>query len=299
MKVSPSRLKALDLCSYKFYLNEVLKLPETTHPKALVGTLVHAIFEGYLAKKRSKDLELIVTVGWKGPKLTHGRVRRWCQLFSEHHNIPINADEVIDMLDVAFLSIKPYYSPTWIYYTEKRYEIDFGDFIISGVIDLLIETPEGPVILDLKSQAIRFDKDELKNSYQSISYQLYVWREYKRAAKVVYVLLRHPPTSRTPLKHIQETPKPPESAYKGFEMYLKAMYKYMNGFSLEDAHSNFCEKKWFCEYVCQFKKPFKYNSILNIKDNSVVASYLPGNTPEPTDEQYVEGREFRGCPKFL
>lgn len=202
------------------------------------------------------------------------------------------------MLDVAFMAIKPYYSPTWVYHTEKRYEIDFGDFVISGVIDLLIETPTGPVILDLKSQAIRFTKEELASSYQSMSYQLYVWRTYQRAARVEYVLLRHPPTSRTPTKHIQVTPAPPVSAYAGFEVYLKHMFRVFNGFSLEDAHSHFCDKEWFCDKVCQFKKAFKYNSLINIADNSLIANYLPGDTPAPTDEQYVEGREYRGCPRF-
>lgn len=294
MKVSPSRIKALELCSYKFYLNEVLRLPEREHPKATLGKLAHRIFELILAKKRAAKLKRFM--GTKPPFLSvYPGIPRFARAYARANNIPYDWDEMNGMLMVAFLALDPHYHPDWVYHTEKRYEIDFGDFVISGVIDLLIEKSDCFVILDLKSQGIRFTEAEKEGNAQASCYQLYVDETYHKPARVEFVMLRHPPTSRTPDKHLQIVEPRSAAQHAGFKVYLKEMYKTFNRFSLADAHANFCDKKYFCDKVCQFRKPFAYEALMD--DKGLVSNHFPGEAVEdPT--QRIEQRQFKGCPRF-
>ena len=61
IRISASRVKTLWDCSLKFYYQEVLGLPDSTHWKTKVGSVTHLVFECMMRKTRARRLEVFQT----------------------------------------------------------------------------------------------------------------------------------------------------------------------------------------------------------------------------------------------
>jgi hypothetical protein len=166
-------------------------------------------------------------------------------------------EEFDGMLKVAFMYIAEYFkdNPNLNYTNEERFQIKIGFAEISGFIDLLIKFEDKDwIIVDLKSQGKRFTESELADNVQAVMYQLAVWKTYQKRARVDFIMLRHPPTTRTPDKHIQSVEPLTIDHFSGFEAYISHLYDIVQNFGHKEAHGNFCKKPGFCDYVCKYKK---------------------------------------------
>jgi len=62
-KLSASRMKSLEDCSYKYYCNYLLKIPQKQNDGACRGLVCHTIFELLLGKKHKSHFDIIMERG--------------------------------------------------------------------------------------------------------------------------------------------------------------------------------------------------------------------------------------------
>ncbi len=298
-RLSASRLKLMNDCSWRFYASEYLLWPEKVWPRTHVGTVAHAVFEAlYPDKHREHYNEITMQQTIYASKA----IARLVKIWQKKTNV---SDELIGDIDPMVMMVLNH---TDFLDTEatKRFEPEHEFTMVlrnggkvRGYIDRMAFFGERAIVWDYKSQKERFDKDEVENSFQSLVYQWYVYKTYGLLAEVRYVLLRHPPTKKDPSKHIQITmPATPEQL-AGFESYLEHMYGVINQFGDKEARANFKEDDpGFCRNVCTYYTSKEYVSILKKGTNQLVGNHLPEYAPQLKDDEYVVKKRFSGCPKF-
>lgn len=296
IRISASRLKTLWECSLKFYYQEIQWLPQSTHWKTKVGTIVHLLFEVIMHPRRRALFEHIMVSGRFAvsdhPVLV--RFVRW-QLRREGIAANVTIEEIGELTHVAFLGIRPHfihiegketlYSPPPRFENEYRFKITLpSGAVISGFIDLLLIWSDHVLVIDLKSQAAKFTRAELPHNVQAIMYQTVGYRETGIVPAVEFIMVRHPPTARTPDKHIQRVEPPSVATLQGLEGYVDSIYARVNSFSLEDAYSNACDDQGYCQFKCGYLRPFTYWVVCGKDDPT-------GNTPLSTHLVLDEGKQ--------
>ena len=196
----------------------MLNLPDSTHWKTKVGTIVHLVFECIMRKDRPGRLRLfqeiiLGKISKPSSSASIFRFIRW-QIYRFGISDKVTVEEIDELLRVAFLGIRPYfstlnpdgvltYTPPENYYNEQRFQITLpSGATISGVIDLLLIWHGRSVCIDLKTQAKKFSRCELPSNVQAILYQLATYRQHGLIPTIDFILVRHAPTDRTPDKHI-------------------------------------------------------------------------------------------------
>lgn len=290
IRISASRLKTLNQCTMAFYYQEVLWMPQTTHWKTKVGSQVHAAFECLMRKDRPRRAALLRDILMRGiivvPDPTTPLDRQFkalwrfieWQLRRDGIATMTTALEILDLLRVAFLGIRPYFvtpdangatkwTPPDHWTNEKRFKMTLpSGAVISGFIDLWLQWKDRIVIIDLKSQGQKFTKADLPHNVQASIYQLAGFKETGIVPTVEFIMLRHGPTTRTPDKHIQRVDPPSRFALVGLEVYIDSVYLSVNQFGLQDAYSSPCADEGFCTRVCSYYKPYPYWLLISADD---------------------------------
>lgn len=298
IRVSASRIKSVNQCSYKFYLNEIEKLPETTHPKTIVGSICHSIFECLKNPRHKVYYYAIINSGTINGTPFERLVKMWQRKY-KIDQLLIND---IDSMILVALKHTNFYNDgaTRIFPPEHEFKLELQNGIVKGFIDDLSFFGDIAHIRDYKSQKDKFTKNELSAEKQAAVYQLYVWKAFKMPAQVEFVLLRHPPTKRHPNLHLQIVPPKTPEQLMGFELYLESIALTFKNFGIQEAYASFAadnpKKKYFCDYICQFKKPFKYQSV--VKNGLVIKNYLITDEIVLNEGETIQIREYQGCPKF-
>lgn len=296
-RLSASRLKLLNDCSWRFYASEYLLWPEKVWPKTSVGTVAHAVFEALYPDKHRHHYDTIKAAGtiYASPAIAR-LVKIWQWKTKVIDDLIKDIDPMVmmtlnhtDFLDTgATRRFEPEHEFTMVLKNGGK---------VRGYIDKLAFYGERAIVWDFKSQKNRFESDEVSDNFQSLVYQWYVYRTYGLLAEVRYILLRHPPTKRDPSKHIQITMPATPAQLAGFELYLEHMYGVINRFGSEEAKTNFKDDYGWCRNVCSYFIPREYVSIRKRADKSLVGNYLPEHAPEIKDDEYVEKLRHPGCPK--
>jgi len=302
LRVSASRVKSLKQCAYKLYLNEVLYLPEKTHIKTHLGSLAHSILECLLNPRHIKIYnEVLSKQSIVGIPSLDRMARNWKRKY-------FITDEVMDGLDGCIMTgiLHSDYEDKDSLWREIEWEfkITGQKYHAKGFLDKLVGYEKNLVIKDYKTLGLQYKTEkELIEEFeiQGTIYQLAVWKKFKLPASVEFYLLRYPPTKKKPERHIRVIAPKTEAQLRGAEMY----YEFLGGgvfknFGLEQAHSNFAaddEKgKRFCQYICKFKDPFNYISI--VKDGRPVRGHFVGEPYELAEGETAVAKTHEGCPRF-
>lgn len=309
IRLSASRLKSLQQCSWKFYCNEVLKLPETIHPKTITGTCAHSILECLLNPRHKRHYDLVMS-GSKSDQSIYNSpvIKRFVKIYQNKYRLDQVLIDDLDSMVMVVLQLTDYLEKQSdeAFPPEHEFLITIGEqnYQIRGFIDRLARKGDLYLIKDYKTQGKRFDEDELANNFQAAMYQLYIWKKFKSLSTVQFIMLRHPPTKRDPQKHIQVVrPRTPEEL-AGFEEYLLFIGEIFSNFDQSHAQMHFCaddpKTKGFCTYVCQFRNALTYQSLLDKEGNLLKNVFLNETlTPDISKGETVEIRSYPGCPRFL
>lgn len=274
IRISASRLKTLWSCSLQFYYQEILNLPESVHWKTRTGSTLHKLFECIMRKDRPARAAVFQATMVSGtihlpdhPSLT--RFVNW-QLRREGIDDKVTIAEIEELLRVAFLGIRPYfttpeadgtftYTPPPDYRNEQRFQMTLpSGAVISGFIDLLLLWPDRAVCIDLKTQARKFPREELPSNVQAMLYQTATFREHGLVPIVEFILVRHAPTLKTPDKHIQRVNPPSEVAIGGLIQYIDGIYLAVNKMTYEQALEHPHDDHGFCTRICTHYAPHPY-----------------------------------------
>lgn len=297
-RVSASRLNSIDQCTMKFYMGEVLGLPEKVWPRTHAGTIVHSVLECLCRDKHRHHHDAVVAAQSVYASTAIGRlIRTW------QYKTKVGDDIIADVDNMCMVAINHtnFLDEGAIRRFEPEHEFKMtleNGVVVKGFIDRLCQMPDRWIVHDYKTARQKATKAEVRDSYQSLTYQLYLWKTYGALAECRYYFLRHGPTKMTPQKHVMVTPAATPEQLAGFEKYLEHMGKMVNSFGIEEAHSGFCTDSGFCEKVCSYRRPLNYWAVVDKTSGQTVATYMLDNRPQISDNQILEERSHNGCPKF-
>ncbi len=295
--VSASSLRTLLECSMKYYYGKILQLPQSQHVKTTMGSLVHSIFECLSRPRHKKDFD-IITAGGKVDYSRSKGVIRLVKMWQDKYCLPQSLlDDLNDMLKVGLLDIDFFFSKAVnVSLPEDSFLIDLGDgVIIKGFIDRWADYGDKILIRDYKSQAQKKVVSDLQEDIQALIYQLFAWKVHGKLADVEFIMVRHAPTPRTPLKHIQRVEAATPDQLAGLEVYVKHIGGVMKNFSTEDAYSCPCTDMSTCQFRCSFYKPFEYKEIQNRATKEVIGAYFVDKCPQPKQDEVVIDKIHNGC----
>ncbi|NBW08844.1 MAG: DUF2800 domain-containing protein [Caulobacteraceae bacterium] len=294
--LSASRIKTLETCSWTYWLNYHLKIPQRSNDGSDRGTICHTIFELLLNKRHLKNYKRIIKKNSiDGDEAVAKLVKKLsAKVKLDESNYKLLNDMILVGLKNDFFGeggeiVKPEYDFD-ITNEEPKYHI-------KGFIDKPIKIKKEMHIIDYKSSKYKFRGDDLEANIQAMMYSLAskkLWPKLKPIVK--FLFLRFP---KQPIQELTFT----DEQIKGFEHYLEHINDYVNKFNEESARANFAidnqKNKWMCQvggWKCPYKDPYKYYVKINDK-GEVVETSLENNFKDIKGFK-VETRDYEGCPKF-
>jgi hypothetical protein len=297
-RISASRLKAIDDCTYKFYASEYLKVPEKVWPRTKLGSIAHGILE---VLYRDRHRHVYDTVKKAGTIYVYPPLGRLVRAWQYNTKVIDSLMADIDPMVMLVLNHTDFLDTGATRRFEPEYEFNMtlrNGGTVKGFIDRMAFYGDYAIVWDYKSQRDRFESEEVERSYQSLVYQWHIWKTYGIPAEIRYVMLRHPPTKKEPSKHIQITMPATPAQLEGFELYLEHMYERVVEFGLKDAYVNFKDDKRWCQNVCTYFRATSYTSIKKRDTNALVGNYMPGTEPALKEDEYAETLHHAGCPRY-
>ena len=305
--LSASRIKTLETCSWTYWCNYHLKLPDKSNDGANRGTVCHLIFELLLNKKhKSHFVKIQKQASIKSSKAINRLVIKHMK------KLDIYTDENYEMVDkmiVVGLNQDFYLDGAKLGEAEQEFLIDSESpkYKIRGFIDKNGFYPKDKLfkIVDYKSSKVKFKDDELTANIQALTYTLATKKSNKfkeisgKIKRVVaqFIFLRFP---KQPVQEVEIT----EEQLNGYEKYLEYIYEVACKFSSKTAISNFAadstEKKWLCKagktWVCPYYHPYKYYEVYD-ENEALKKTYFIDTVPAKLPDGYVKKlKQYDGCP---
>ena len=253
VKLSASRIKTAQQCSWTYWCKYILKLPDTTNEGASKGWICHLVFETLAqnGKKRQCNKILKERNVWCVPEikdLIESHAARLSVIDDENmedmnkmivnglgYNFHGDADQ---KLDKKFI--------------EKEFNIDINKgplkYSIRGFIDQLFLYEDGTAnIRDFKSSKQTFKGKDLTDNLQDLMYSLavkHLYPDYKSASEFVFLKfdLSVDLLGKTG-KGVIKMPAISPEELEGFEHELTAVQSYLENYSYKNATASYAAKK--------------------------------------------------------
>jgi len=249
--LSASRIKTLQQCSWKYWCNYKLKLPDTSNDGASRGWICHLIFELLGNPRHKKHYETIIKNGSifkcapiKKLTLYHARKLN----VDDHENLQLIDTMTVNGLHYDFFG-EDLDTPTQAISEEAfDIEVDTEDFSyrIKGFIDklFLYENQSYALIRDFKSSKQVFKGKEVTDNLQDLMYSLavkHLYPNYKNRESE-FLFLKFDLTKDMfdkPGNGVLKMEPLLDSELYGFQYELTEIQRVIDNFDEEQAHSNF------------------------------------------------------------
>ena len=303
--LSASRLKTLETCSWSYWCNYHLKLPQKQNEGALRGTVCHLVFEMLVKKKHKKHFNKINKGGTiKKSPAVHRMVMKHLTQMERSFDLPMTNEENTELVDdmiVVGLNCDFFGLGGKVDNPELEFLLENKDpeYKIRGFIDKPIVYKRGKKIkiVDYKSSKYKFRGEELHSNVQAMVYTLAAQKEWPGYDSTVE-FLRHP---RSPLQQLKFN----QEQLRGLEYYLAHAFQIVNNFTEETAVTNYAADKkkdaWLCKigkWRCPYIDPYDYFVILNKDKEEIKKSFKKKELQEVLEKgQKIEKRTYEGCPR--
>lgn len=316
IKLSASRIKTLQSCSWQYYCNYNLKLPQKNNSGAMRGTVAHLIFEVLANPRHEHYIKEIVK---NETCLKHKAIFRLIMKAAKREGLDLDEmvlplkksgkeisnlkciDEMILVgLKFDFIGNYELIGSEWefdITNKEPKYRI-------GGFVDRIFKDKNQMIIRDFKSSKIAFKGEELESNIQAMMYSLAARKKYKKQKDVLvkFLFLRYPDNPERECPHFSE------EELRGFEHYLEYIGNYLQNFDEKKAKSNFASvdysTKWMCStksgWRCPYLDPIEYKVLID-KDGKVIKSIFSNQEfkeHDLKDGYRIETRQYDGCPAW-
>ena len=303
--LSASRIKTLETCSWSYYCNYELKIPQRQNEGALRGTIVHLIFELILKDRHRHHKKLILdSNALDGSPSIKRLVLKCLSKDQKLHDLPMMSEENWELMNkmiVVGLRNDFFGEGGKVVDPEKEFLIENRSpkYKIRGFMDKPIkyEKEKQIKIVDYKSSKQKFRGEELTANIQAMSYSLAakkLWPGYKPF--IEFLFLRFPRSAQQQCKFTDEQ-------LNGFEYFLEKCYEQINSFTEEDAKSNYAKggkSSWMCKagktWRCPYLDSFTYYQIVDKKDKVVERSLKKSHLRELEDGEKLKELHYDGCP---
>jgi len=322
--LSASRINTLDKCSWSYWCNYHLKLPQTTNSGAQRGTLCHLIFELLINKKHRKHYNAIVKEGSiKGSPAVDNLVVKHLKKDGLLSNRIGGEDhyELCDKMILTGLKHDFFCEGGELLDPEYKFVIENEDpeYKVLGYIDKIAEFPKEKKIqiVDYKSSKQKFSGEDLTSNLQGMIYSMVATKVWPKLKPIVqFKFLRFPKKPDQNLEFSEDT-------LGGLEYYLAKVYKVINSFSEKDAKSNFAadqpmppsgggfkgplncgfakakgqlKKDGSVMWHCPYKFDFEYYALVN-SDKEIIKTSLDKKDLKKDEEHTIKKMRYEGCPR--
>ena len=305
--LSASRLKTLETCSWSYWCNYHLKLPQKQNEGALRGTVCHLVFEMLVKKKHKKHFNKINKGGTiKKSPAVHRMVMKHLTQMERSFDLPMTNEENTELVDdmiVVGLNCDFFGLGGKVDNPELEFLLENKDpeYKIRGFIDKPIVYKRGKKIkiVDYKSSKYKFRGEELHSNVQAMVYTLAAQKEWPGYDSTVeFQFLRHP---RSPLQQLKFN----QEQLRGLEYCLAHAFQIVNNFTEETAVTNYAADKkkdaWLCKigkWRCPYIDPYDYFVILNKDKEEIKKSFKKKELQDVLEKgQKIEKRTYEGCPR--
>jgi len=320
--ISASKIKTFESCSFKFWANYHLRLPEKTNLGALQGTCVHTILELLLKERHRAKYVALTTKGAAACPV----IERYVRKYVKQYKMP--EESVMAILEMAVVGLKTDYFCDGGDLQEPEFEFDIRSnspkYYIRGFIDkFAFYGSDWISIRDYKSSKAFYDEEELRDNVQAKMYSLVGRKLWPQKKPVVdFIFLKFP---EDPVKRSKFTDKELDE----FEQYLGEVYEKIDNFTEKDASSNFaaakfpegkgfngklqCGWNWkqgFVQspdekkkdgspkYYCPYRFPFEYWALVNNETGEVSKTCFLDEVLAPKEGHSIIKKKYRGCKFF-
>lgn len=298
--LSASSLKSFDTCTWLYFCQYELKLPQSTNDGALRGTIVHLIFELLLNKRHRHHYDKIMH---RDDIAGSPAIRRLViKKLKEVKILSPDNYELCNRMILVGLKTDFYGKETIgtsVSEPEFRFELENENpkYVVRGFIDKMIYYPNGNIkIVDYKSSKAKFSGDDLTANIQAMTYSLVGYKVFDADdVSVEFIFLRYP---KQPLQQVHPT----KDQLKGFEEYLAYMYDLILNFDEKRAKSNMAayndKNKWLCKagkWICPYYNGFDYYAVVDEKNKNLKTSFNKKDLVVESGQKIVKKR-YSGCP---
>ena len=297
--LSASKVKLLEECSWKYWCNYHLGIPQAKNEGAIRGTICHLIFELLIKDRHSKHFHCILKDRGINNCLVIKRLVIK-HLEKDNVNTEENYNLISDMLYIG-LGLEFYGGNGKVEDTEVEFSIrnESPTYKIRGFIDKPVSYDKGKKlkIIDYKSSKKKFSALELEGNIQAMAYTLAAKTLWPKSEDVMveFQFLRFP---KQPLQQIKIN----EDQLRGFEYYLEHVYKIASNFKEDDAKVNYAssdrKKSWLCKagrtWRCPYLDPMEYYALLDGEGNVIKTSL--NKDFNIGEGQSVKTLKYDGCP---
>tara|TARA_R110002012_G_C11561786_1_gene603473 strand:- start:77 stop:1069 length:993 start_codon:yes stop_codon:yes gene_type:complete len=305
--LSASRLKTLETCSWSYWCNYHLKLPQKQNEGALRGTVCHLVFEMLVKKKHKKHFNKILKASSiKGSPSVYRMVMKHLVQMENSFDLPMTNEENTELVDdmiVVGLNCDFFGKGGKVDKPEHEFLLENKDpeYKIRGFIDKPVLYKKGKKIkiVDYKSSKYKFRGEELHSNVQAMVYTLAAQKEWEGYEPTVeFQFLRHP---RSPLQQLQFN----KEQLRGLEYYLAHCFHIVNNFTEETAITNYAADKkkdaWLCKigkWRCPYIDPYDYFVIVDKEDQEIKKSFKKKELENVLKKgQKIKKRSYEGCPR--
>ena len=319
--LSASKVKTLENCSWVYWNNYHLKIPQIQNEGAIKGSICHTVFEMLLKIKKKKRLDYFHKIVFANSicavKSIERLVKKHINLLKLHDTTAgfVHIDEMIlvGLKNDFFVKGGTLVSP--------EYEFDFSHsdptFRIRGLMDKPFIKGKKIIIDDFKSSKKKYAGEDQESNLQALFYSFAAKTIWPHLTPVVrFIFLQHP---KDPIMEVKFS----DSTLNGFKQYLGVIQVRVEGFNEQVSRSNFAADKpagtdtftgkslcgwashpnqlkkdgtkmWHCPYR------FAYDYYAVKKDGKMVYSKLTREEIKTLkDGETVEKLHYSGCPKYV
>jgi hypothetical protein len=336
IKQSASRLKTAKTCSWLYWCNYHLKLPDKSNEGAFRGDICHCIFECLGAKKRKPYFDKIL---FRQDVYCIPSIKRLILKKAKKYGID-DSENVISIGKMILAGLEyDFYGESLGIPTEAHSEIEFDlhivrekdevDYRIRGFIDklFLYKKKKLALIRDFKSSKRVFEGDEKEKNLQDLIYSLAVrelFPDYNKR-ECEFLFLKFDMSSGDDSEGILKMEKNSAKTLNAFEKKLTKSQKYLDTFSQRRAKTNYSanqeikpgftgmivcgfakspgelKKDGKPKWHCKFKFPYDYYALYDEEGKLIKTAFLEDQEELlkiKKENQEVKKEHYEGCPRW-
>ena len=317
VRLSASRIKTAQDCSWRYYTDYVLKLRDGGNAGSGRGNCCHPVLEALLRPDRKKYYHQIVA---SRDVYSVPCIKRFIHIYAKKENVfdEENLKLINDFILVA-LDLDFYCEGHINLQSELKFEERDEKIWVLGFIDKISEFTDRVLLVDYKTQKNFFTEEELEFNVQAMMYLMVAKKMFpgKRIDFEFHQLKEARGRDKKLKNPIQKVPDVSDDMIEGFKEWLAAFSDYLSNFTLEEAKSNFAIKDYTkkmtrCGGVLgqrrksdgglMFCCPAKYARLyFALYENGILlkTAATRGELEEGIKEgQTIEQRSYGGCPAW-
>lgn len=232
--LSASKIKTFESCSWLYWCNYHLKLPQVQNDGAKKGEICHKIFELLINKKHYKKYKAIIDAKTitKVPS-----VKKLITKLAKKLQLTLTPEISLQLEKMIMVGLQNDFFVAGTTLVEAEYKFDLINedpkYFIRGYMDKPCINDEIIIIDDYKSSKKKFEGEEQESNVQALIYSLAAKKIWPKLKPIIrFIFLQYP---ADPIMKVEFS----DDTLSGFEHYLSYIQKKVDSFSEDDAKKNF------------------------------------------------------------